>query len=57
MLLEGYGGFDEPALPRFNVMLYPWLEAGGVYALANLRGGGEYGEAWHQAGMLTTRHV
>ena len=53
LLLHGYGGFNEAELPRFNPMIYPWLEAGGAVAAPNLRGGGEYGEAWHRAGMLT----
>jgi prolyl oligopeptidase len=51
--LQGYGGFSELELPQFNAMIYPWLEAGGGFALPNLRGGGEYGESWHQAGMKT----
>ncbi len=50
-LLGGYGGFNVSMTPSFAPWLYPWLEAGGGFALPNLRGGGEYGEAWHQAGM------
>jgi prolyl oligopeptidase len=52
VLLEGYGGFGVNNTPFFNSDAIVWAERGGVYALANLRGGGEFGEAWHKAGML-----
>ena len=50
-ILNGYGGFSAIIGPRFATTAFPWLERGGVYAVANLRGGGEYGENWHRAGM------
>ena len=51
-LLEGYGGFLVSLTPAFTSGVIPWLEKGGIYAVPNLRGGGEYGEEWHEAGML-----
>jgi prolyl oligopeptidase len=50
--LTGYGGFNVSLSPSFNPPLYVWLEHGGVFAMINLRGGAEYGEDWHRAGML-----
>jgi prolyl oligopeptidase len=49
-LLYGYGGFNIPLTPTFTPAVLAWMEMGGLYALPNLRGGGEYGEDWHQGG-------
>jgi prolyl oligopeptidase len=49
-LLYGYGGFNVPMTPAFNVTAATWMAMGGVYVMATIRGGGEYGDAWHQAG-------
>jgi len=51
-LLTGYGGFNVSNTPAFSRGIYVWLDHGGVFAVANLRGGAEFGEEWHRAGML-----
>ncbi|MFA9557618.1 prolyl oligopeptidase family protein [Evansella sp. AB-rgal1] len=55
VILFGYGGFNISLTPAFNPAVLRWLEKGGIYAVANLRGGSEYGEEWHKAGMLENK--
>jgi prolyl oligopeptidase len=55
--LTGYGGFDVNNTPYFYEPAAEWADAGGIYAVANLRGGGEFGEAWHKAGMMEKKQT
>ena len=55
VLLYGYGGFNISILPSFSKTFYTWMKQGGVLAIANLRGGSEYGDAWHEEGMLLNK--
>jgi len=57
LLLYSYGGFGIPLLPDFSPALIAWMELGGIYAVANIRGGGEYGEAWHQQAYHGHRQI
>jgi prolyl oligopeptidase len=52
VLMYGYGGFDIPVTPSFSLLFASWLDRGGILAVANLRGGGEYGASWHDDGRL-----
>ena len=54
-LLYGYGGFNIALTPSYSTWIFPWIEAGNLLAIANLRGGSEYGEEWHRAGMLGSK--
>ena len=55
VLLYGYGGFNISILPYFSKTFFMWIKSGGVLAIANLRGGGEYGDSWHKQGMLLNK--
>jgi prolyl oligopeptidase len=55
--LYGYGGFNISLTPGFAISMVPFLEKGGVYVVTNLRGGGEFGETWHKAGMLAKKQT
>jgi prolyl oligopeptidase len=55
VLLDGYGAYGMPQQPGFRPTMLPWLEHGGVYAMAHVRGGGEFGEEWHSGGRMRTK--
>ncbi|MEM0156347.1 MAG: prolyl oligopeptidase family serine peptidase [Thermoplasmataceae archaeon] len=57
VILYGYGGYGVNLKPAFQVHVLAWIDQGGIYAIANLRGGGEYGEEWHKAGMMLKKQT
>jgi prolyl oligopeptidase len=56
-ILNGYGSYGISNVPTMNIYLRPWFDRGGVFAIANIRGGGEFGEPWHRAGALTKKET
>jgi prolyl oligopeptidase len=56
-ILNGYGSYGISNVPTMNIYVRPWFDRGGVFAIANIRGGGEFGEPWHRVGALTKKET